>query len=477
MVDEKKDKEGEARHSFFAKQLLIDSARTAFQQIAAIMRNVSLYPEDHPFLITSADKLRKTIEALLLGRKDVAFYLVGGELFFETLSVPIEQSLTVLLEQFAARDIGGIIFQPGLTSLELSRFAGLMSKDPSLFGSAGGHAAIFAKQEITHIELHRVLLTEKKVAGALRGGVEKSTEIYQDALNAVKEMVQSIHLDKTANLRKINSIVQAMVDNVLDNRDSLVGLTSLKMYDEYTYAHSVNVSILCVSLGTFLSFDKPQISILGACGLMHDIGKVTVPHEVINKPGKLTDDEWEQVKRHPVEGALLLSDTPGLSKLVMVAAYEHHQHGDVRGYPKVEGELKQHPFSQIVSIADAYEALTAARVYYSAQMPPDNAMRILIAKRGVAFNPVFVKAFVNMIGIFPIGSLLKLDTGEIGLVLHQTQDLMRPRVLLLTAFDGSELNADAEVSLLETAGGRYKRSVAGTIDPNAAKINLKKYMT
>jgi len=477
MAEEQKDSEGEARQSFFAKQQLLDSARAAFQQIAAVMRNVSLYPEEHPFLITSAEKLLKTIEALLLGRKDVAFYMVGGELFFETLAVPLEQSLSLLLEQFVSRDIGGIVFKPGLTSQELARFAGLMSKDPSFLVSEGGLPAVLAKQEITHIELHRVLLTEKKAAGAIKEGVKKSTEIYQNALDAVKEMVQSIHLDKTANLRKMNAIVQTMVDNVLDNRDSLVGLTSLKMYDEYTYAHSVNVSILCVSLGTFLSFDKPQLSILGAAGLMHDIGKVTVPHEIINKPDKLNDDEWEQVKRHPVEGALLLSDTPGLSKLAMVAAYEHHQHGDIRGYPQADGELKQHIFSQIVAIADAYEALTAARVYYSAKMPPDNAMRILIAKRGLAFNPVLVKAFVNMIGIFPIGSLLKLDTGEMGLVMHQTRDLVRPRVLLLTALDGSELNTDAEVSLLETAAGRYKRSVSGTIDPNAAKINLKKYLS
>lgn len=476
MADEQKDSEGEAKQSFFARQQLIESARTAFQQMSAVMRNLALYPEEHPFLITSAEKLLKTIETLLLGRKNVAFYMVGGELFFETLAVPLEQGLSLLLEQFVSRDIGGIVFKPGLTSLELARFASLMSKEPEFLAAEGGLTGALEKQKITHIELHRVLLTDKKVAGTIKEGVKKSTEIYQDALDAVKDMVQSIHLDKTANLRKMNAIVQTMVDNVLDNRDSLVGLTSLKMYDEYTYAHSVNVSILCVSLGTFLSFEKPQISILGAAGLMHDIGKVTVPHEVINKPGKLTDDEWEQVKRHPIEGALLMSDTPGLSKLAMVAAYEHHQHGDIRGYPKVEGELKQHPFSQVVAIADAYEALTAARVYYSAQMPPDNAMRILIAKRGIAFNPVLVKAFVNMIGIFPIGSLLKLDTGEVGLVLHQTRDLLRPRVLLLTAFDGSELHADAEVSLLETAGGRYKRTVAGTIDPNAAKINLKKYL-
>jgi HD-GYP domain-containing protein (c-di-GMP phosphodiesterase class II) len=246
------------------------------------------------------------------------------------------------------------------------------------------------------------------------------------------------------------------------------------MYDEYTFAHSVNVAILAVSLGTYLSFTKPQIAALGVAGLMHDIGKVNVPHDIINKPGKLTDEEWELVKRHPIEGAFLLAHTPGVSKLAMVAAFEHHQHGGERGYPRVDGELHQHPFSQIVSLADAYEAITAARVYYSIQTPPDEGVRILLKKRGAPFNPVLVNAFVKMMGLFPVGSVLKLDTGEVGLVVHQTSDLMRPRVLLLTAFDGSEKDSPP-VSLLETANGRYRRSVVGTINPSAAKIDVKKY--
>jgi hypothetical protein len=162
--------------------------------------------------------------------------------------------------------------------------------------------------------------------------------------------------------------------------------------------------------------------------------------------------------------------------MAMVAAFEHHQHGGVRGYPQVNGQHERHPFSQIVALADAYEALTAARVYYSSQMPPDQSMRILINNRGATCDPVIVKAFVNMVGIFPIGTLLKLDTGEVGLVMHQTRDLMRPRVLILTRFDGSEKETGADISLLETKGGRYRRSIAGIIDPNTAKIDLKKYL-
>ena len=203
---------------------------------------------------------------------------------------------------------------------------------------------------------------------------------------------------------------------------------------------------------------------------------MTVPHEIINKPDKLTSAEWEIVKRHPIEGALILSDSPGMTKLAMVAAFEHHQHGDVKGYPWIDDRLQQHPFSHIVSLADAYEALTAARVYYKVRISPEQAISILIKKRSTNFDATLVKAFVNMMGLFPAGTLLKLDTGEIGLVMHQTRDLMRPRVLLLTKFDGSEKNTGSEVSLLETSSGKFKRTVVGTIDNQIAKIDVKKYL-
>lgn len=476
MADEQSDSRREARQSFYAKQLLIDSARTAFQQLSAILKNSTLYPEAHPYLLAAADKFRGKIEELFVDRKEVAFFLVGGELFFEKISIPIDQALSLLLEQFSAREVGGVIFTPGITSQELIRFASLMNKEPAFLTGQGGIPSVIEKEGVTHIELHNVVLVENQVGATIKAGKKKASEIFKDAIDTVKDVVQAMHFDQVASMRRANSVIQTMVDNILDNRDALMGLTNLKMYDEYTFAHSVNTSILAASLGTFLSFDKPQIAALGVAALMHDVGKVTVPHEIINKPGKPTDQEWEQIKRHPVEGAMILSSIPGVSKLAMVAAFEHHQHGGARGYPQVGGEHQRHPFSQIVALADAYEALTAARVYYSSQMPPNEAIRILIKNSLATCDPVLLKAFVNMVGIFPIGTLLKLDTGEIGLVMHQTRDLMRPRVLVLTRFDGSEKESGPEVSLLETAGGRYKRSLVGTVDPNKAKIDLKKYL-
>ncbi len=307
----------------------------------------------------------------------------------------------------------------------------------------------------------------------IKEGKKAAAAGFLAAIETMKEMVEARQLDKKVNIRKINTTVQTLVDNIMGNRDAYIGLTNLKMYDEYTFAHSVNTSLLASSLGAFLHFEKPQLAALGLAGLLHDMGKASIPHEIINKPGKLTGAEWEILKRHPVEGALALADIPGVTKMAMVVAFEHHQHGE-QGYPSTG--VRQHLFSQIVSIADAYDAITAARVYYSIQTPSDKAIRILLKKRGSSFDPVLIKAFVNMMGIFPVGTVLKLDTGEVGLVTHQTRDLMHPRVLLLTKFDGSE-KENADVSLLETSGGKFKRSIAGTIDPYVSRIDLKKYLT
>ncbi|MDA8100374.1 MAG: HD-GYP domain-containing protein [Nitrospiraceae bacterium] len=476
MAEEQSDARGEARQSFFAKQQLIASAKGIMQQLSSVVRSATLYPAAHPFLLQSADLLLAKIDGMSTARKALSFYIVNNELFFETHSVPIDQSLAFLVEDFIRRDIGGIVFKPGLTRDEIIRFSTLMNEEVAKFSMAGDVPAILEERKIGHIELHRVLLVDKKAVSAVKDARQRAGEVFMDAVTTVKEMVDAVGMEKAVNMRALNTMVHSMVDNVLENRDALMGLTSIKMYDEYTFAHSVNTSILAISLATYLSFEKPQIASLGVAGLLHDIGKVYIPHQIINKPDKLTDEEWEILKRHPVEGALILADVPGVTKLAMIGAFEHHQQGGARGYPSVGGVLYQHPFSQIIALADAYDAITAARVYYSVQTPPDKAVRILVAKRGSSFNPVLVKAFVNMVGLFPIGTLLKLNTGEIGLVVHQTRDLLRPHVLLLDKFDGSERENGKQVNLQETAGGKYKRTVVGTIDPYEEKINVKQYL-
>ena len=476
MADQQSDSRGEALQSFFAKQRLLEAAKTTFQQLSGLLKNVTMYPESHPFLLSLVEKLMITIEGLLADGKEVAFYFVSGELFFETISMPIDQSIVALVEQFTGRDIGGIVFKTGITNEEFIRLAVLMNKEPSALAAEGGIINILSRENIPHINLHSVMLVDKKNKNAAKEGKKKATGLFLKAIVTVKEIAHNVNLGKVVNMRRMNSVVQNMVDSILEDRDSFIGLTNLKMHDEYTFAHCVNTSILAISLAALMSFEKPQIAALGVAAMLHDIGKVRLPPDIINKTENLTDEEWEVIKRHPIEGALILSDIQGITKIAMVAALEHHHHGGIDGYPQIEGHDQQHLFSQIVSIADAYEVLTASRVYYNAQMPPDEVINILTKKRGSNFNSVLVKAFINMIGIFPIGTVLKLSSGEIGLVVRQTSDLLRPRILLLTKFDGSEKESSEETSLLETMDSKYKRDVAGIIDSRTANIDIKRYL-
>jgi HD-GYP domain-containing protein (c-di-GMP phosphodiesterase class II) len=474
MGSEQNNRQTDVKQSFFAKQKLIESARMVFQLFSAVLKNATLYPEDHPILQAAAEKLYSKTEELLKDRNEVSFYIIGGELFFETLSVPIDQNLSLIMEQFTKKEVGGIIFKQEITAVEFIRFAALICKEKDLFTEKRTAHEIMASEGVTHITLHHAMLVDKQLGVTIKAEQKKASDIFQDTIDALKEVIQAVNMDKASSMRKVNVVIQTMVDYVLDNKDALIGLTNIKMYDEYTFAHSVNTAILAVSLGTYLSFDKPQLAILGVAALLHDIGKVHISGEIINKPGKLTEEEWKIVQRHPIEGALILSAVRDISKLAMVASFEHHQHGK-NAYPRMEDKYQRHPFSQIISLADSYEAITSPRVYYSAQISPDKAIRILLKNKGVTSSPVLLQAFINMIGIFPVGTLLKLDTGEIGLAMHQTQDLLRPRVLLLDKFDGSEKETGEMVSLIETAEGNYKRSVSGTIDPNIARIDLKRY--
>jgi HD-GYP domain-containing protein (c-di-GMP phosphodiesterase class II) len=476
MADQQSDSGNDAKQSFLARQLLLDTTKNAFQQLSGLLKNVTLYPASHPYLISLAEKMTATIEGLLQGREDVTFYFVHGELFFEIHSVPIDENTTLLMELFADRDIGGIAFKPGFTTEELIKLAILMSKEPAVLRE-GIMGEILSSEDISHIDLHRsvVLIEKKSESKKTKEDEQKPDELFKEAIEAIKGIVQNVQLNKAINMRKMNMVIQSMVESINDNRDALMGVTGVKMHDQHALAHLVNTSILAMSLASFLSFEKKQVIALGLAAMLHDIGKVRVPNEIINKLDHLTSEEWEAVERHPIEGALIISDIPGITKMAMVTAFEHHQHGGAHGYPQIES-AGQHLFSQIVSLADAYEVLTAVRVYYNAPMPSDEVIRTLVKKRGSDFNATLVKAFINMIGIFPIGTLLKFSSEEIGLVVHQTSDLMRPRFLLLTKFDGSEKESGEEISLLEMTEGKYKRDIVGTINHNTANIDIKRYM-
>lgn len=467
-----------ARELYAAKQLMLETTKTAFQQLSGLLKNVTLYPVSHPYLISLAEKMLATIQGLLEGRKEVAFYFLNGELFFETNSIPIDENMSILIELFISRDVEGIVFRPGMTMEELIKLALLTSKDPAVLKAEGGIIEAASRENIAHIQFHRrVEIIDKKTENgkSKEEKEKKASDLFKEAIESIAEIANNLYMNKKISMRRLSMVIQAMADGIQDDPNTFMGMINVKMHDKHSVAHLVNTSILSMSIATRLSLEKKQVFELGIAAMMHDIGKVKIPMEIIGKNELLTDEEWEEIERHPIEGALINSDFPGLTKMAVVAAFEHHRHGTVC-YPQTDDEsFEQHPFSQIISLADAYEMLTAMRVYYHSSMPCDQVIRILSKKRGSDFNPVLVKTLINMAGVFPVGTLLKLSGGETGLVMDQTSDLLRPCVLLLTKFDGSEKESGKKISLLETSEGKYKRDIVGIINAQMANIDIKRY--
>jgi putative nucleotidyltransferase with HDIG domain len=243
----------------------------------------------------------------------------------------------------------------------------------------------------------------------------KAKTIYADSLGFARDFIREAKLGKPVNYQASAPLVEEVIASVTRNPDALVSLIKLRAYDEYTYTHCINVSVLAVVFGRYLGLDEIRLRQLGSAGLFHDLGKTGVPDEILNKPGRLTEHEFQAIKAHPALGAELLSSQPGVPQEVLRAIREHHEKFNGQGYPQGLKDQTQSSGAQILSLADVYDALTSKRVYKDAVIPV-GAMRIMFGMRGRDFSPDMVDSFIKCLGIFPVGSLVRLKNGAVAVV-------------------------------------------------------------
>jgi len=243
-------------------------------------------------------------------------------------------------------------------------------------------------------------------------------------------------------LRQAKRLVQPIVDNIMKHEYSIVGLTALKDHDEYTYSHCVNVAVLSISMGQRLGLPRQALADLGVAGLLHDLGKMRIPSDVLRKPDALTVEEWALMKRHPLEGAVMIARMPGLSTVMldaMRACLEHHMNYNRTGYPEVAMEWGQATMSRIVAMADCFDAITAHRAYHSRPRTAFEGLQILLGPNRVNFDPAVLWALVRCVGLYPAGTVLQTATGHVVLCTGPNpKDVTRPHCRVLVRPDGSE---------------------------------------
>ncbi|MFI5311047.1 MAG: HD-GYP domain-containing protein [Gemmatimonadales bacterium] len=311
---------------------------------------------------------------------------------------------------------------------------------------------------------------------------EAAKRTYAQSVAATKDVMSSVRMGQGPNLKKIKRVVQGIVDHILADETSLVGLTTIRDYDDYTFTHSVNVCIFAVALARRLGLTRIQLYDIGLAALFHDIGKSRVPIEVLNKADMLSDDEWRQVSSHPWMGVLALFQLKEQQEFPyrsMVVAYEHHMKRDVTGYPRGLRTKAIGFYSKIVAIADGFDAATSRRAYQTEPMNPAAVLAEMRdnARRGM--DPVIVKAFVNLLGIYPVGTFVVLDTFELAIVQATNPNpemVSRPIVLIVSDELGNVRHPGDVVDLAERdEAGNFRRTIIKTADPERYGIRVGDY--
>jgi len=311
---------------------------------------------------------------------------------------------------------------------------------------------------------------------------ERAKRTYDQSVVATKELMGSLRMGASANLKKIKRLVQSIVDQILTEETSLIGMTTLRDYDEYTFTHSVNVCIFSVALGRRLGLSKVQLYDLGMAALFHDIGKSRVPTEIINKTDRLTEDEWRIVANHPWFGVLALFNVRGAQELpyrAMIVAYEHHMKADLSGYPRPLRNRQMGVFSKIVAVADGFDAATTRRSYQPIPYTPAEVMKELRDNPRRGMDPVVVKAFINLTGVYPVGTFVVLDTFELGVVhaANPLEDMIsRPIVRIVSDAQGNVMFPGTLADLADrNPAGEFVRTIIKTENPERYGIRIADY--
>jgi HD-GYP domain-containing protein (c-di-GMP phosphodiesterase class II) len=313
-------------------------------------------------------------------------------------------------------------------------------------------------------------LVERDALDEAKGTYAQSVQVARDALTGIR-------LGKAVNARKVKRAVQGIVDQVLDNESSMVTMTTLRGFDEYTFTHSVNVCIFSVVIGQRLGFTKLQLYELGLGALLHDIGKMRVDTAIINKAGGLTEAEWSSLKDHPTEGLLLLFEMKGLTDVPyrqMLMAYEHHMKIDLSGYPQNERTRELGLFSRIVAVADGFDAGTSVRSYQYEPWPPDEVLKEMRDNPRRGFDQLIVKALITSTGVYPVGTLVILDTHELAVVSKthsEAQHLHEPTVKVISDGKGGPLETPVTVDLAVS-----ERVIVRTTDAQKYGIRVSDYL-
>jgi HD-GYP domain-containing protein (c-di-GMP phosphodiesterase class II) len=451
------------------------------------LRSIKLYPVENPVVQKALDDLTTGAVEVLRQEGELELRVSSEFIFVNSTRLRLDldnyASFSHLLSLFRASGVGTLAVRPGAGRRDWLVLLSLLQTPGKDEAPEARYQQLLAKLEQAQVAAFDLGASSgAEDEDSREKAKEAAKRTYSQSVAVTKDLMTSVRIGRSPNVKKIKRVVQGIVDQILNEETSLMGLTTIRDYDEYTFTHSVNVCILSVALGKRLGLTKLQLYDLGMAALFHDIGKSRVPLDVLNKSSQLTEDEWRLMAAHPWLGVLALFQVRGQQELpyrAMVVAHEHHMKTDLTGYPRAIRPRAMSMFSKIVAVADAFDAATSRRSYQTVPHPPTEVVLEMRDNPRRGMDPVIVKAFMNLAGLYPVGTLVVLDTFELAVV-HAASPipemLSRPVVRVVSDDRGNLVHPGVLVDLSERAPeGEFRRTIIKTENPERYGIRVGDY--
>ena len=444
----------------------MDPAEDLVRRLAAAVRASMLYAPTHPLVQRGVESLAAVTGRALQASDQLVIGFIGDEVVVNGTRLPrAAASLVGFVRDLREREVEKITFARGTTREEVRLFVTEIAERRSPVPLADR----LDRGGLHHITVGRIVVDDEEQGAA---GIAAARKLYGSAVQTAESLWDAAKAGDQPDPAAAQIIIDSLARTVTQDRTSLMALTALKKYDNYTFTHMVNVTVLAMAVARSLNISGALLREFGFAALMHDIGKVNTPRDVLNKPDKLSRDEFEIMKRHVVDGAHILRRTPGMPALAPVVAFEHHLKQDLSGYPEKIGTRKLNLCTMVVSIADVYDALRSNRIYRQG-LPTERVKAIMAQQDSTAFNRVLLRRFINLMGLYPVGTVVRLSTDELGVVVHEhPADPFRPQVKVVRGSDGGAL----EEPLLVNTWEGDTRAVVEAVDPDLVGFDPLSYL-
>jgi len=456
----------------------LERSRDTLQQLAVLVRNSYLHDLSNQVFEEPLEKLVESLSRLVLTEGSFRLESAGEEFFANGNRIRMEfrslHAYKYVLNELGKRGVGGISFESRPSVQSLSAFL-------EVFCRAGegepesGRLLERLNEELVAREVKGIrLLPSRDEVSAPESELssdrrERALNAYQQALDFIRESMVTVDSPAQLNVRKAKRTVQKLVDLSYEEGSgfSLAGMASIKAHDDYTFNHMVNVCVLAIAFGQRLGLKRHSLAQLGLCALYHDMGKLHIPLDVLNKHTGLTEEEWAVMGNHTIYAArtlfpLIVLDRTTVNRIL--TSLQHHLRYDGTGYPKLKIRKKQSLYARITAIVDTFDAMTTKRIYQR-QYLPDEAIAVMHQGASTRYDPLLVKAFINCMGIYPIGSTVALRTGELAVVVDSNPDsdhIHQPRIRIVT--DPEHRKVAPFLADLSEAG-EEARAILHCVDP------------